>query len=1023
VPTQDIAADREECATYRFGELTLDAGNFELRRGAEVVAIQRKVFDVLHLLITRAGQVVSRDELLDTLWPGEYVTESALAFSVSHVRRALGQPRGQKTPLETIRGRGFRFVDPVTRELPTVGATTASTAATDSDFVGRGTILESAAPALAEAVAGRGALWLLRGEAGIGKTRCADELAAAARAAGFGVWWGRCAEDESAPPLWPFIQVLRSCAADSGIAAELAGRAQALAAQLAAPDATADDPADDGRATTFSVLDSVTQLLDEATRHRPALVVLDDLHQADEMSLRLLRLWAPELPSRHMLVVGTLRFHEAASETCQALIERCQRRAVTHDLTAFGTAEIGACADRVLQSRPPAAIVEALRARTAGNPLFISELLELVRTRHGDDWSAVDVAALELPPAVHSAFESRLAALPAGLRELLELASVLGERFELSVLESVRGSAAQADATDLLDLLDAAEAQQLIRPDGGVTRYAFHHAVLRELLYEGLSSSRRVELHACVAQVLESVAVGGERLREVAFHLHRALPGGGGEKLVGVAEQAAGAARRVGAHADAARLLGWAMEAESLRHPPDAHAQCRLLLSQGVAYVAAGRHPEARRTLREVADLADEHGFGELLLSAARALRPTKLWALMTDELALRCLEAARQHLSPSDLPRRIGVLCALATIPPHSRSESRRRALIDEAAELAARLDSAAGDLQILQARMASMTGPDDTDGLLRACADVLEVPGDARSDRSTLDALIMRYHAYMQLGEFDQGRAALSEFGQLAERVGDVGARWHHDRYRAQMRVVRGELDAAEEEGRALVERARRAELQLAEWFALMHAAWLLHEREGAAAVITSELFSHLREIARATPFQNAHVQALWAEAGETGALREAFEKTAQRAFGESVRDLDYLPNLCLYARAAVALSDRPRMALIAERLAPYEGRMAIGSFGACGGPIAHYVGMLHSATGELDSAERYLRASIEQARRLSLPGATMDSELELGVVLAQLGRDDEARALLVAVDERASGLRLLRYQRRASAALSAL
>ncbi|MDD9932043.1 MAG: transcriptional regulator, partial [Myxococcales bacterium] len=98
----------------RFGSFELDQDAFELRRGDEVVPLQPKVFDVLSYLVRNHGRVVNKRELLDELWPGEHVNESAVPWSISHARRAIDQKRGDKGPIETVHGRGYRFVGEVT---------------------------------------------------------------------------------------------------------------------------------------------------------------------------------------------------------------------------------------------------------------------------------------------------------------------------------------------------------------------------------------------------------------------------------------------------------------------------------------------------------------------------------------------------------------------------------------------------------------------------------------------------------------------------------------------------------------------------------------------------------------------------------------------------------------------------------------------------------------------------------------------------------------------------------------------
>src|SRR5690349_4222141 len=94
---------------YVFGEHELDTEGFVLRRGDVELPLQPKVFDVLRYLVQQRGRLVTKSELLDQLWPNEDVNEAVVTWSISHIRRAFGQERAAKSPIETVHGRGYRF--------------------------------------------------------------------------------------------------------------------------------------------------------------------------------------------------------------------------------------------------------------------------------------------------------------------------------------------------------------------------------------------------------------------------------------------------------------------------------------------------------------------------------------------------------------------------------------------------------------------------------------------------------------------------------------------------------------------------------------------------------------------------------------------------------------------------------------------------------------------------------------------------------------------------------------------------
>ncbi|HLK40762.1 MAG TPA: winged helix-turn-helix domain-containing protein, partial [Polyangiaceae bacterium] len=236
---------------FAFGDYELDVAAYELRHCGEPVAVQPKVFDTLRYLIERRGQIVSKEELLDALWGGGNVNRVAVPWSISHARKALGQRGGDAVPIETVRGRGYRFVSEVRRVtqappssrglLDSQAVAEARTRRAGEPFLGRDDVMDRLTNALNEARAGRGRLVLLTGEAGIGKTRCANEMASAARRSGLSVWVGRCAGGGGVPSFWPWIQILRACTEDSRVSTPDRKAAEAMLARLAP--AAADDGA------------------------------------------------------------------------------------------------------------------------------------------------------------------------------------------------------------------------------------------------------------------------------------------------------------------------------------------------------------------------------------------------------------------------------------------------------------------------------------------------------------------------------------------------------------------------------------------------------------------------------------------------------------------------------------------------------------------------------------------------------------------------------------------------------------
>ncbi|HEY2386150.1 MAG TPA: AAA family ATPase, partial [Candidatus Binatia bacterium] len=279
--------------TYTFAGLILDEALYELRRGAAAVKLEPKVFDVLRYLVRHRERVVSKDELLAELWPGEHVSESVLPRCITALRKAVGDTAAGQRVIQTVHGRGYRFVAPL--EIAAVGGAAAdgevALAREDGPaepargaFVGREDAMAKLRAALADALGGAGRLVLLVGEPGIGKTRTAEEIATDGRRAGALVLAGRCYEGDGAPAFWPWLQILRAAGAAPEAAPVLArlGGGVADVAQLL-PELFAGHALRPGAAlepeqARFRLFDAVSALLRALAASRPLVLVVDDLH-------------------------------------------------------------------------------------------------------------------------------------------------------------------------------------------------------------------------------------------------------------------------------------------------------------------------------------------------------------------------------------------------------------------------------------------------------------------------------------------------------------------------------------------------------------------------------------------------------------------------------------------------------------------------------------------------------------------------------------------------------------------------
>src|SRR4051794_40443342 len=432
-------------------------------------------------------------------------------------------------------------------------------------FVGRERELESLREAVDIALAGRGSLQLLVGEPGIGKTRASEELATYARVSGARVYWGRCREDEGAPAYWPWVQAIRSYIRDSdpvALAWQL-GAGAAEVAQLIPEIAEKLDIEPAAGAVSeearFRLFDSVTSLLLAAARDRPIVIVLDDLHWADEPSLLLLRFAARELASSGLLILGTYRDVELGRHHPLARvlgeisgIEGSGRI----PLRGLSVAAVERYIEMTAGTPSPPGLAEAGPVPTHGNPFFVGEIVRLLASE-GKLAAGGTVAELEIPQGVREVVGRRLDRLSEETNETLRVAAVIGRDFDRELVWRV----AQQQREDLMTAAREAIAERLVT-DLGDGRFSFSHALVRDTLYEELSPAKRSALHERTGLAIEEICGGDveERLGELAHHFLEAAPRGDLAKAIDYAQQAGKQDMEQLAYEDAVDVYGRALE-------------------------------------------------------------------------------------------------------------------------------------------------------------------------------------------------------------------------------------------------------------------------------------------------------------------------------------------------------------------------------------------------------------------------------------------------------------------------------
>ncbi len=337
---------------------------------------------------------------------------------------------------------------------------------------------------------------LIGGEAGIGKTTLVEDLSIEAEERGCLVLWGHAYDLSVTPPYGPWLEIFRQYRApgDASLPSVPAfvGDAQELA-KMGSQD---------------TLLTAVAEFFLAASTQRPIILVLDDLHWADQASLDFVRFLARQVANQRILLVATYRSDELhRRHPLYDLLPLLVREASAERLDVGRLAIPGyhaLIASRyALDDRDQERLAAYLTSHAEGNPLYAGELLrtlehdEVVR-QHGDHWHVGDLTKVRVPPLLRQVIEGRLAVLNADTRALLQVGAVIGQEVPLDLWQQATG----ASDDSLIAALEQGREAQLVKELPGGDAWFFHHALIREALYADLISLRRRALHRQVAEQL-----------------------------------------------------------------------------------------------------------------------------------------------------------------------------------------------------------------------------------------------------------------------------------------------------------------------------------------------------------------------------------------------------------------------------------------------------------------------------------------------------------------------------------------
>ncbi len=887
-------------------------------------------------------------------------------------------------------------------------------------FVGRERELGQLLAALDEAVEGRGRLFLVAGEPGIGKSRLTEELGAQARGRGLRVLSGRCWEAGGAPTYWPWVQALRAYVRDQP-PEELRVHLGAGAAELAQmlPDVgellgeVSPPPALEAEGARFRLFDATAAFLRRASAEEPLLIVLDDVHAADAPSLLLLQFVAGELADARILIVCAYRDVGVGSDARLAsTLRELARQPATRRVQVRGLTEPDVA--RLIEASSGvavrASVVAAVYRETEGNPFFVQEVVRLLL----DEGRLETVAGepswrLRIPQSVRDVIERRLERLSEECNRVLRLASVVGREFGLDVLERFSG----APRERLLETLDEAiEARVVAEIPAALGRLRFSHALIGQTLYNGISTGKRVRLHRELGEVLEELYASDREahLAELAHHFFEAAPGGDIGKAIEYARRAGDRAAALYGYEEAARLYRMALEALEFREESDDPARCDLLLSLGEALARAGEDAAAKAAFLEAAEIARGTRLSEQLARAALGYGGRYLWVRAgSDPHVVPLLEGALAALSDEDSPTRVRLLGRLACALRSDPDRERGAALSEQAVEMARRLGDAATLGYALDAHYGAHWWYDNPRQRLDFAAELAEAARESGDGERIAQAHTARAVALAELGRIAEADAAVADLIRVANEIRQPAQQWLGTATRAMLALFRGEFQEGESlEGLAfrVGEPALPADAEL-----LFRATinWLRKEQgrfEGLEAEMrrTAEEFWWY-------PMFRCFLAELYVDLDRRDDAQRVFDALVANGFEALLpRDNQWLLGASVLADVCAYLGDHDAACKLYDELLPVADLNVVGVGEGARGSVARSLGLLATLLGRHEEAEQHFQAGLLANERMGARPWVARTQHEYAQLL--LARDapgdrERARELLDTALETARAL----------------
>jgi tetratricopeptide (TPR) repeat protein len=709
-------------------------------------------------------------------------------------------------------------------------------------FVGREPELKQLQLAFDGAISGQGALMMVMGEPGIGKTALCEQLSTYVTLRGGRTLVGHCYEKGSLSlPYLAFVEALRSYVLSREVrdlreelgsgAADVARIISEIRERLKVRPRPQKDPEEE----RYRLLQAVSEFLSNAASVQPMLVVLEDLHDADKGTLDMLIHVSRNLAGARLLIVGTYRDVEVdRSHPLSAVLAELRRvssygRVLLRGLNAD---EVRRMLESISRQSVPWGLAESIHRQTEGNPLFVQEVIrylteEGLLTRKEGRWRLTRDTPLEMsiPEGLRDVIGKRLSLLSPECNQLLSVASIIGREFALESLKAVAAIDEDIFANALKEAVRLSVLEE--RSQRGLVRYRFTHAFFRQILYEEIIAPHRLKLHQQVARSLETLYAKRleEHATELAEHFSHSTDPADLKKAVEYGEMAAQRAADVYAYGEAVGLLEQALKVQEVLDSEDKARRCDLLLALADALLLAG---ETQRVIEMEAPQA--FSLAEAIADNTRASRACLLVmkglatygaTMMTSPLATQWAARADRYAEPETVERAWtdSILGFAKWSAPGSSPEG--IALITRALNLARHLGDPDAYWWAAIMWLSTTKAPQHDEEQLRLLEEMVEHTRHGVSFSTLYWALWVIAHTFLEFGQRRRAEDVMDEMRGLAERSGQPNLLVLSMVYDALRAMWDGRLEEAVAIRHRIGDRAK--ELGILQ-FAGIYASWIL-------------------------------------------------------------------------------------------------------------------------------------------------------------------------------------------------------